>query len=72
MNLALKLYSIHCAERIEGVFHELQNTGRNLERMLAKTTIGLATRLCAKVTAHLFKYMLRKKYHIDVQTFSFT
>ena len=23
-------------ERIEGVFHELQNTGRNLERMLAK------------------------------------
>lgn len=24
-------------ERIEGVFHELQNTGRNIERLLAKT-----------------------------------
>jgi len=28
-------------ERIEGVFHEVQNTGRNLERLLAKTILGL-------------------------------
>ena len=56
-------------ERIEGVFHELQNTGRNLERLLAKTVIGLTTRLIAKVTTHLFKHILRLHYHIDVQTF---
>ena len=56
-------------ERIEGLFHELQNTGRNLERLLAKTVLGLAARLSAKVTAHLFKHILRKAYQIDVQTF---
>lgn len=28
-------------ERIEGVFHEIQNTGRNLERLLAKTVLGI-------------------------------
>jgi len=56
-------------ERIEGVFHELQNTGRNLERLLAKTVAGLTTRLIAKVTAHLFKHILRLHYHINVQTF---
>lgn len=56
-------------ERIEGVFHELQNTGRNLERLLAKKVDGLATRLIAKVTAHLFKHILRLRYHIDIQSF---
>ena len=56
-------------ERIEGVFHELQNTGRNLERLLAKTVAGLATRLIAKITAHLFKRILRATYHIDIQNF---
>ncbi len=56
-------------ERIEGVFHELQNTGRNIERLLAKTVTGLATRVIAKVTAHLLKHILRRQYGIDVQTF---
>ena len=56
-------------ERIEGVFHELQNSGRNLERLLAKTVDGLVTRLVAKGTAHLFKHLLRLRYHIDIQTF---
>ncbi len=56
-------------ERIEGVFHELQNTGRPLEHLLAKTVLGLATRLIAKVTAHLFRYWLRLYYGIDVQSF---
>ena len=56
-------------ERIEGVFHELQNTGRNIERLLAKTVHGLATRVISKVTAHLFRHILRVRYHIDVQTF---
>ena len=56
-------------ERIEGVFHELQNTGRNLERLLAKTVDGLATRVISKVTAHLFKHILNIQHGIDVQTF---
>jgi hypothetical protein len=57
-------------ERIEGVFNEVQNTGRNLERLLAKTVIGLATRVIAKMTSHLLKYILRKFHGIDVQTFT--
>ncbi|GIK54337.1 MAG: IS982 family transposase [Chloroflexi bacterium] len=56
-------------ERIEGVFHELQHTGRPLEHLLAKTVLGLATRLIAKVTAHLLRYWLRLQYGIDVQSF---
>jgi len=56
-------------ERIEGVFHELQNTGRHLEHLLAKTVRGLATRIIAKVTSHLLKHILRKRFGIDVQTF---
>lgn len=56
-------------ERVEGVFHELQNTGRNLERLLAKTVTGLVTRVIAKVTAHLLKYLLRTRFGVDVQSF---
>lgn len=56
-------------QRIEGVFHELQNTGRQLERLLAKTVSGLAARIIAKITAHLFKHILKARYHIEVQTF---
>jgi hypothetical protein len=56
--------------RIEGAFNEIQNTGRNLERLLAKTIQGLYTRIIAKMTSHLLKFILRSVYHIDVQTFS--
>ena len=57
-------------ERSDGVFNEIQNTGRNLERLLAKTVVGLTTRVIAKLTSHLLKFMLRKSYGIDVQTFT--
>ncbi len=57
-------------ERIEGVFHELQNTGRHLEHLLAKTVDGLSVRIIAKVTAHLLRYRLHLHFGIDVQTFS--
>jgi len=57
-------------ERIEGVFNEIQNTGRNIERLLAKTVIGLATRVISKMTSHLLKFILRKFHGIDVQTFT--
>jgi hypothetical protein len=56
-------------QRIEGVFHELQNTGRQLERLLAKTVIGLTTRVATKVTQHLLKRRLRQVYGIDMMTF---
>jgi len=57
-------------ERIEGIFNEVQNTGRNLERLLRKTVIGLSTHVIAKMTSHLLKLILRKQFGVDVQTFS--
>lgn len=57
-------------ERIEGAFNEVQNTGRNLERLLAKTLVGLCTRVIAKMTSHLIKLILRRLFDIDVQTFT--
>jgi len=56
-------------QRIEGTFHELQNSGRNLERLLARTVVGLATRVATKLTQHLLKQRLRQMYGIDVMTF---
>ena len=56
-------------ERIEGVFHEITNTGRNLEKLLAKTIIGLTTRVIAKITSHALRHLLRKKFGIKVLTF---
>lgn len=58
-------------ERIEGVFHEIQNTGRNLERLLAKTVLGLCTRVIAKMTSHLLRRILLTDYGINIQTFQF-
>ena len=57
-------------ERIEGVFHEIQNTGRNIERLLAKTVSGLCTRVIAKMTSHLLRHLLRIDFIVNVQTFS--
>ena len=56
-------------ERIEGVFNEVQNTGRHLERLLNKTIEGLVTHVAAKITSQTLKYYLRRFFGIDVQTF---
>ncbi len=56
-------------EQIEGVFHEIQNTGRNLERLLAKTVLGLCTRVIAKMASHLVRYLLRIDFDVNFQTF---
>ncbi len=56
-------------ERIEGLFHELQNTGRNIERLLAKTVLGFGTRVTAMITSHLLKHILRIDFGVKVQTF---
>jgi hypothetical protein len=60
----------HVRERIESTFHCLQNTGRNLERLLAKTVHGLCSRVIAKVTSLVLKQLLRSSFGIDVQSFS--
>lgn len=56
-------------QRIEGLFHELQNTGRNIERLLAKTVLGLCTRLIAKITSHVLKLLLFANFDVKVQVF---
>ena len=56
-------------ERIEGVFHEIQNTSRNIERLLTKTVIGLCTRIIAKMTSHLLRHFLLIDFGVNVQTF---
>lgn len=57
-------------ERIEGAFNEIQNTGRNLERLLRKTVTGLCTHVIAKITSHTLKLLLRRQFGLDIQTFS--
>jgi len=59
-------------ERIEGVFHELQNTGRNIERFLSKTVVGLCTRVIAKIASHFLRHILLVDYGVNVQTFRFS
>jgi hypothetical protein len=58
--------------RIEGLFNEIQNVGKNVERLLAKTVCGLCFRIVAKMTSHLLKYVLRLSFGIDVLSFSQT
>ena len=56
--------------RIEGLFNEIQNVGKNVEKLLAKTILGLCARIVAKMTSHLLKYVLRANFGVDVITFS--
>lgn len=57
-------------ERIEATFHQLQNTGRHLERLLAKTIHGLRTRLVTKLAALTLRYLLRRRFNLDLLSFS--
>ena len=66
---SLKRLISRIRQRIEGVFHEIQNTGRNPERLLNKTVDGLATHMAAKITSHTLRLLLRRQFGIDVQTF---
>jgi hypothetical protein len=58
-------------ERVEGAFNELQNVGRNLERLLAKTIAGLCARVTVKMANHTLKVLLRRHYDIDIVSFSY-
>ena len=55
--------------QIETTFDLLQNTGRCLERLLARSVIGLVTRIAAKMTAYCLTLILKQFHHIDVRTF---
>jgi hypothetical protein len=55
-------------ERIEGVFHELTDTGHGLEGLLAKTLVDLCTRVIVKMVSHALKYVLNFQFGIKVQT----
>jgi Transposase DDE domain len=57
-------------ERIEATFHQLQNTGRHLEHLLAKTLPGLCTRLIAKVSSLVLRRLLQRDFGIDIQSFA--
>ena len=59
----------HFRERIEGVFNEVQNTGRNLERLLRKKVDGLCVHVAAKMASHTLRILLRQRFGIDVLTF---
>lgn len=66
---SLKRLISRIRQRIEGVFHEIQNTGRNPERLLNKTVTGFATHMAAKITSHTLRLLLRRQFGIDIQTF---
>ncbi|MEP0795767.1 IS982 family transposase [Trichocoleus sp. DQ-A3] len=56
-------------QRIEGVFHEIQNTGRNPERLLNKTIAGFCVHIAAKLASHTLRLLLKRRFAIDVLTF---
>ena len=59
-------------ERIEGAFHEVQNTGRHREHLTCRTLRGLSTHVAAKMASHALKLLLRREVGIDVRTFTVT
>jgi hypothetical protein len=67
---ALKRFISRVRQRIEGVFHEIQNTGRNPERLLNKTIAGLCVHIAAKLASHTLRLLLRNRFGIHVLTFS--
>ena len=69
VNSHLKRLISRVRHRIEGVFNEIQNTGRNPERLLSKTVGGLATHMTFKMTSHTLRLFLRHRFRIDVLTF---
>ncbi|WP_193198826.1 transposase [Nostoc sp. MG11] len=75
----LKPFISRVRQRVEGVFHEIQNTGRNPDsaaiagtpasRLLNKTVDGFCVHIAAKVASHTLRLLLRRRFGIDVLTF---
>ena len=53
------------------MFHEIQNTGRNPERLLNKTIEGFTTHIATKTTSHTLRLLLHSQFGIDVLTFQY-
>ncbi|PMB54163.1 transposase [Fischerella thermalis CCMEE 5201] len=66
---ALKRFISRVRQRVEGVFHEIQNTGRNPERLLNKTVDGFCVHIAAKIASHTLRLLLRRRFGINVLTF---
>lgn len=54
---------------MEGVFHEVPNTGRNRERLRRQTVTGWATHVIAQMASHTLKLFWRRFFGLDVHTF---
>lgn len=65
----LKRFISRVRQRVEGVFHEIQNTGRNPERLLNKTVDGFCVHIAAKIASHTLRLLLRRRFGINVLTF---
>lgn len=65
----LKRFISRVRQRVEGVFHEIQNTGRNPERLLNKTVDGFCVHIAAKIASNSLRLLLRRRFGIDVLTF---
>jgi hypothetical protein len=50
-------------------FNEVQNTGRNLERLLRKRFEGLCVHIAAKIASHILRILLHQRLGINVLTF---
>ena len=57
-------------ERIEGFFNQIQNVGRNIEHLFAKTIQGLSTRIISKMASFTLKFFLQRSFGINLLTFS--
>ena len=57
-------------ERIEGFFNQIQNVGRNIERLFTKTVQGLSTRIISKMASFSLKFFLQRSFGINLLTFS--
>ena len=57
-------------ERIEGVYDQLKEGGRSLERTLAKTIDGLCLRVTAKIASLTLRVYLQRTFGIDVLTYT--
>ncbi len=66
---ALNRFISRVRQRIEGVFHEIQNTGRNPERLLNKTVQGFCVHIAAKIASHTLRLLLKQRFGINVLTF---
>jgi hypothetical protein len=55
-------------ERIESLFNVIQNTGCNIEQLLAKTVVGLCTRIIVKMTSYILRHLLLTDFGVEVQT----